>query len=335
MQNTSIAKFQHTHIFGQDQIKSGERRTLTVIIITALMMVAEIVAGIAYGSMALTADGIHMGSHMVGLGITFMAYIYARRYAQDQRYSFGTGKVNAFAAYTSALILVFIALFMGYESVVRIISPVTIEYNRAIFVAVIGLVVNGASMFILGEKGHTHGHGDESHADHDHGAHEHGDHDHGDHDHEDHDHSHTGTGEDHNLKAAYLHVLTDAMTSVLAIFALLVAKYLHLVWMDPIMGILGAFLVIRWSFGLIKGTTKILLDHQASANVLDRITGILESYKDTKVCDLHVWSIGPGIFSAEIGVVTRYPDSPNKYKMLIPGDTGIVHTTVEVHKSLD
>jgi cation diffusion facilitator family transporter len=291
-----------------------------------------------------------MGSHMVGLGITFLAYIYARKYAHDQRYSFGTGKVNAFAAYTSAMILVFIALFMAYESIIRIISPVTIEYNQAIFVAVIGLLVNGASMLILGEKGHTHAHGDESHSDHDHGAHEHGDHDHGDHDredhdhedhdhedhdHEDHNHSHTGTGEDHNLKAAYLHVLTDAMTSVLAIFALLVAKYLHLVWMDPIMGILGAFLVIRWSFGLIKGTTKILLDHQASANVLERITGILENYKDTKVCDLHIWSIGPGIFSAEIGVVTRYPDSPNTYKMLIPGDTGIVHTTIEVHKSLD
>jgi cation diffusion facilitator family transporter len=335
MHNVTIAKFQHTHIFGQDQIKSGERGTMIVIIITALMMVAEIVAGIVYGSMALTADGIHMGSHMVGLGITFLAYIYARKYAYDQRYSFGTGKVNAFAAYTSAMILIFIALFMAYESVIRIISPVTIEYNQAIFVAVIGLLVNGASMLILGDKGHTHAHGDESHADHDHGAHEHGDHDHWDHDHKDHDHSRTGAGEDHNLKAAYLHVLTDAMTSVLAIFALLVAKYLHLVWMDPIMGILGAFLVIRWSFGLIKGTTKILLDHQASAIVLDRITGILESYKDTKVCDLHIWSIGPGIFSAEIGVVTRYPDSPNTYKMLIPVDTGIVHTTVEVHKSLD
>jgi len=334
MHNQTIAKWQHTHVFGQDQIKSGERRTLFVIIITALMMVAEIVAGIVYGSMALLADGIHMGSHMVGLGISFLAYIYARKYANDQRYSFGTGKVNALAGYSSAMILVFIALFMAYESVVRIINPVSIAYNQAILVAVIGLLVNGASMLILGEKGHTHAQGDESHRNHDHGEHDHdqahaqGSHDHGEHDH---GHAHAGTGDDHNLKAAYLHVLTDAMTSVLAIFALLAAKYFHLVWMDPVMGALGAFLVIRWSFGLIQGTTNVLLDHQSPVEVRERITGILESYKDTKVCDMHIWSIGPGIFSAEIGIVTKYPDSPDKYKTLIPAETGIVHATVEVH----
>jgi cation diffusion facilitator family transporter len=322
MHNETIAKWQHTHIFGQDQIKSGERRTLLVIVITAIMMVAEIVAGIVYGSMALTADGIHMGSHMVGLGISFLAYIYARKYAQDQRFSFGTGKVNALAGYSSAMILVFIALFMGYESVIRIVNPVNIQYNQAM----IGLLVNGASMLILGDKGHTHAQGDESHGNHDHGAHEHAEHDHGEH-----VHANTGTGEDHNLKAAYLHVLTDAMTSVLAIFALLVAKYLHLVWMDPVMGILGALLVIRWSVGLIMGTTKVLLDHQIPVAVQERITGILESYKDTKVCDLHIWSIGPGIYSSEIGIVTKYPESPNKYKTLIPADTGVVHATIEVH----
>jgi cation diffusion facilitator family transporter len=335
MHTKTVAKWQHTHIFGQDQITSGERRTLTVIIITAAMMVIEIVAGIMYGSMALTADGIHMGSHMVGLGISFMAFNYARKYANDQRFSFGTGKVNALAGFSSAMILVGIALFMGYESVVRIVSPVTIEYDLAIFVAVIGLLVNGASMLILGEKGHTHAHGDESRAAHDHSQdHDHG-HDHGDHDHGDHDRGLTGTGEDHNLKAAYLHVLTDAMTSVLAIIALLVAKYWHLVWMDPVVGILGAILVIRWSAGLIQGTTKVLLDHQIPEEVRERVTGILESYKDTKVCDLHIWCIGPGIYSSEISVVTKYPDSPNKYKTLIPRDTGIVHSTFEVHLCAD
>lgn len=343
MHNESIAKWQHTHIFGQDQIKSGERRTLIVIIITATMMVAEIVAGIVYGSMALTADGIHMGSHMVGLGISFLAYVYARKYANDQRYSFGTGKVNALAGFTSALILVFIALFMGYESVVRIVSPVTIHYNSAIFVAVIGLLVNGASMLILGGTGHVHAQGDESHAAHDHSSHaheghDHDDHDHGDHDHAEHDHgghAHSGTGEDHNLKAAYLHVLTDAMTSVLAIFALLVAKYFHLVWMDPVMGILGAILVVRWSFGLLQGTTKVLLDHQISKTAQERIIGIFQSYKDTKVTDMHIWSIGPGIYSAEIGVVTKYPETPNKYKTLIPPDAGVVHCSVEVNQCPD
>jgi cation diffusion facilitator family transporter len=341
MDNESIAKYQHTHIFGQDQIKSGERRTLFVIIMTGVMMVVAIASGIIFGSMALLSEGIHMGSHMVGLGITFMAYILARKYAHDQRFSFGTGKMNAFAAYTSAMILILIALLMGYESIVRIIYPVAIAYNQALVIATVGLIVNGASMLILGEKGHTHAHGDESFSAHDHGAHDHGhdhgdhehaDHEHGDHEHGDHEHAHTGTGEDHNLKAAYLHVLTDAVTSLLAIFALLVAKYFHLVWMDPAMGIVGAIMVTRWSFGLIKGTTKILLDQQIAPAVIERITGIFESYKDTQVCDLHVWSIGPGIYSAEIGIITKYPDSPNKYKTLFPPDTGIVHSTVEVHQ---
>ncbi len=339
MHTESIAQWQHTHIFGQDKIRSGERRTLAVIIITTLMMVVEIVTGLAYGSMALFADGIHMGSHMVGLGISFLAYIYARKHAHDQEFSFGTGKVNALAGYSSAIFLVIIALFMGYESINRFIHPVTIEYNQAILVAVIGLVVNGASMFILGEKGHTHAPGDE----HDH-AREHEDHmvEHdpnlelADHDHEyDHDHDigvHThAKGADHNLKAAYLHVLTDALTSVLAIVALLGAKYFKLNWMDPFMGVVGAILVIKWSFGLIQGTIKVLLDHQIPPEIQKRIIGILESYKDTKVSDLHIWSIGPGIYSSEIGIVTKYPESPNKYKTLIPDDTGVVHTTVEVH----
>lgn len=238
------------------------------------------------------------------------------------------------------MILVLIALLMGYESVVRILYPVAIAYNQALLIATAGLIVNSASMLILGEKGQTHAHGEESFSDHDHAAHYHGDHDHGNHDHGDHDHgdhnhTHTGSSEDHNLKAAYLHVLTDAVTSVLTIFALLIAKYFHLVWMDPVMGIVGAIMVTRWSFSLIKGTSKILLDHQPSRKILDRITNILESNKDTKVCDLHIWSIGPGIFSAEIGIVTKHPDSPNKYKTLIPVETGIVHTTIEVHQSPD
>ncbi len=332
MHTESIAQWQHTHIFGQDKIRSGERRTLVVIIITALMMVAEIAAGLAFGSMALFADGIHMGSHMVGLGISFLAYIYARKYAHSQRFSFGTGKVNALAGYSSAIFLVIIALFMGYESINRMINPVSIEYNEAIFVAVIGLLVNGASMFILGEKGHTHEHAEEH--DHSHEQveinHEH-QHEHS-HDHSEYTHI---KGTDHNLKAAYLHVLTDALTSVLAIAALLGAKYFKLNWMDPLMGIVGAILVIRWSIGLIQGTVKVLLDHQIPLTIQNRIVTILESYKDTKVSDLHIWSIGPGIYSSEIGVVTKYPDSPDIYKALIPEDTGVVHSTVEVHLCQD
>jgi cation diffusion facilitator family transporter len=326
MHTESIAQWQHTHIFGQDQIRSGERRTLIVIMITFVMMVVEIISGLVFGSMALFADGIHMGSHMVGLGISFIAYIYARRHAHSQQFSFGTGKVNALAGYSSAIFLVVIALYMGYESISRLINPVTIEYNQAIVVAVVGLVVNGLSMVILGDRGHTHSHDDE---------HEHNN---SEHTHE-HEHNHDqnqaelthAKGADHNLNAAYLHVLTDAMTSVLAIIALLGAKYFKLNWMDPIMGVVGAVLVIRWSIGLIQGTIKVLLDHQIPFEVQNRIIGILENYRDTKVTDLHIWSIGPGIYSSEIGVVTKYPDSPEQYKALIPEDTGVVHATVEVH----
>jgi cation diffusion facilitator family transporter len=365
MHTETISQYQHTHVFGQDQIRSGERRTLFVIIMTGIMMVGEIAAGIIFGSMALTADGIHMGSHMVGLGITFFAYIYARKHALDQRFSFGTGKVNALAGYSSALILIFIALVMAYESIIRIIDPVEILYNQAITVAVIGLVVNGISMLILGEKNHTHAHGDHEHGvqehhgheiasheeeehshsdqvhhhdDHDDYDHHHEDHDDHDHDHEDHsehDRTHVSTGVDHNLKAAYLHVLTDAMTSVLAIIALLAAKYFNLVWMDPVMGIVGAIMVIRWSVGLIQGTTIVLLDHQSSLEVRRKITSVLESFKDTKVSDLHIWSIGPGIYSSEISVITKYPESPDMYKAMIPQDSGVVHTTIEVHTCPD
>jgi cation diffusion facilitator family transporter len=272
-----------------------------------------------------------MGSHMVGLGITFYAYVYARKHAQDQRFSFGTGKVNALAGYSSAMILLFIALFMAYESIFRMVNPVKIFYNQAITVAVIGLVVNGVSMLILGEKGRTHTHNDHDQELADHHEHEHAAHDHKDPTHDGHDHAPIGTGDDHNLKAAYIHVLTDAMTSVLAIIALLVAKYFNLVWMDPLMGILGAILVIRWSIRLIQGTTIVLLDHQIPMEVRKRIIRILESYKDTKVSDLHIWSIGPGVYSSEVSLITKYPDSPNIYKNMIPQDTGVVHTTIEVH----
>lgn len=274
MHTESISKWQHAHVFGQDQIRLGERRSLIVILMTGIMMIGEITAGIIFGSMALTADGIHMGSHMAGLGITFYAYLYARKHAQDQRYSFGTGKVNALAGYSSALILIFIALFMAYESIIRIINPVEIHYNQAILVAFIGLVVNGVSMVILGDKGHTHR--DEEHTlqmdDHQkHGQDKHAAHDHASRSVDEPVYVPSGSGDDHNLKAAYLHVFTDAITSVLAIFALLTAKYLDIVWMDPIMGIVGAILVIRWSTGLIQGATKVLLDHQSPSEIRDRI----------------------------------------------------------------
>jgi cation diffusion facilitator family transporter len=326
MHTDSIDQWQHSHVFGQDEVRSGEKRTLIVVAITGAMMIVEVLVGIFFGSMALLADGIHMGSHMVGLLITLIAYIYARKYAHDKSFSFGTGKVNSLAGYTSAILLVLFALLMGWESVKRFFNPVEIQFNVAIAVAFIGLVVNGASMLILGEKGHSHDHG-EGH------DHDHHDHDHAEHDHHDHgDHANHGLDSDHNLKAAYLHVLTDALTSVFAIFALLAAKYFGWIWADPLMGVVGAILVARWSFGLIRSASAVLLDRQPSTAVRERVAGIIESYKDTRVADLHLWSIGPGIYSADVAVVTKYPASPDKYKTLIPMDTGVVHATVEVHQ---
>ena len=308
MSTNNTQHWQHDHIFGQDKVRPGERRTLWVIAITATMMVVEITTGLLYGSMALLADGLHMGSHTAALGITTIAYVYTRRCAADSRFCFGTGKVNAFAGYTSAVLLALFALLMASESINRLFNPVDIAFNQAIIVAVLGLIVNGVSMFMLGDH-HDHGH-DHQHADSHH-----------------HDHVHV----DHNLRAAYLHVLADALTSLLAIFALLAGKYLGLNWMDPVMGIVGAILVSRWSLGLIRDTSGILLDHQAPADMLERTRAAIEAVDDNRITDLHIWCIGPGIYSATISVVSAAPRPPEHYKNLIPNDLGIVHTIIEVH----
>ena len=313
MHTKTTRQWQHDHIFGQDKVRPGERGTLWVILITATMMVIEITAGLVYGSMALLADGLHMASHTAALGITTIAYVYTRRCAADSRFCFGTGKVNAFAGYTSAVLLAMFALLMAWESINRLFNPVEIAFNQAIVVAVLGLIVNGASMIILG--GHHHGHDHEhQHAD----PHHHG-------------HEHT----DHNLRAAYLHVLADALTSLLAIFALLAGKFMGLNWMDPVMGIVGAILVARWSLGLIRDTSGILLDHQAPGVMLEQTRAAIESVDDIRIADLHIWSIGPGIYSAILAVVSDTPKQPEYYKSLIPKDLGIVHTIVEVHLCQD
>jgi cation diffusion facilitator family transporter len=218
MHTESLDRWQHDHIFGQDQQRVGEKRTLIVIAVTATMMVVEITTGILFGSMALLADGLHMGSHAVALLIALIAYIYARRHAGDERFSFGTGKVNALAGFTGAVLLAVFALVMAWESFDRLLDPVPIAFNSAILVAVVGLLVNGGCALIL-DAGHSHGN----------------------------DHHH-----DHNLRSAYLHVIADALTSVLAIAALLTGKYLGWNWMDPVMGMVGAALVARWSVGLLR-----------------------------------------------------------------------------------
>ena len=316
MHHDNLQHWQHTHAFDQDRKLPGETRTIIVIAITSTMMVVEIAAGIIFGSMALLADGLHMASHAAALTINAVAYIYARRHAHDGQYSFGTGKVNALGGFTGAVLLAIFAMIMAWESIDRIIYPVEIAFNQAIFVAVIGLIVNGASVFILG---HHHDH-----------QHEHDGRHHQNHDcHEDHGHEHHNY--DHNLKAAYLHVLADALTSLLAIFALLAAKYVGLMWMDPLMGIVGALLVSRWSLGLLRSTSAVLLDKQGPEHIRTRIRQSIE-HDGNRVVDLHLWSIGPNIYSAIVSVVAHDPQSPEHYKESIPSNLGLAHVTVEVHQ---
>lgn len=298
---------QHSHSFGQEHKRPGEGRTVTVVVLTAVMMAVEIAAGLAFGSMALLADGLHMGSHATALGIALFAYVYARRHAHDERFSFGTGKVNALAGFTGAILLALFALMMAWESVERLAQPVPIAFNQAIAVAVLGLLVNGLSVWILGEE---HDHEDERRH-HDHGHHEH--------------------HHDHNLRSAYLHVLADALTSLFAIFALLTGKYLGWMWMDPLMGIVGAIMVAFWSSGLLRDTSRVLLDMQAPEDIRRSLRGTLEGHEGTRVVDLHVWSIGPNLYAAAVSLVAQNPRPADQYHNMIAADARIVHTTVEVH----
>jgi len=314
MHRNDLEPWQHSHDFGQDQRRPGETRTVVVILITSVMMIVEISTGLLFGSMALLADGLHMASHAAALSINAFAYVYARKHARDPRFSFGTGKVNSLGGYTGAVLLAIFALVMAVESLERIFNPVKIAFDQSILVAVVGLVVNGASVFILG----------------------HHDHHHDGHHHHDHPHAHGGDGEhDHNLRAAYLHVLADALTSLLAIAALLAAKYVNLIWMDPVVGILGAILVARWSIGLLRTTSAVLLDTQAPDEIRNAISASIEADGDSQVADLHVWLIGPDIYNASVSIVAHDPKPAAYYQAALPTNLGLVHSTIEVHQCLD
>lgn len=316
MHSHSIDPWRHHHVFlGADHARN-EWRTWIVVALTAVMMVGEIVAGLAFGSMALLADGFHMATHAGALAIAALAYLYARRHARDERFTFGTGKLGELAGYSSAMILGVIALMIGFESVVRLTAPVDIRFNEAIAVAVLGLIVNLVSARVLHDGGDRAGHGHPPAQDH-YQHHGHG------HRHRDH--------RDHNLRAAYLHVLTDALTSVLAIAGLLAGRFYGWLWMDPLMGIMGAVVIARWSWGLLKGAAAVLLDTLPDRALADRIQHTLESSGD-RVADLHLWRVGPGHMAMIVSIVSDRPQPCAHYKDKLSTLANLSHVTVEVQR---
>lgn len=315
----------HAHVFlGADHARN-ERRTWLVIALTAAMMVGEIVAGTIFGSMALVADGWHMSTHAAAMTISALAYLFARRLAQDTRFTFGTGKLGDLAAFASAVILALVALFIGWESLLRLANPQPINFGSAIAVACLGLAVNLLCAWLLRDD---HGHG------HDHGhSHQHSTHRHSDGSvHEDHaPHEHAAPiARDNNLRAAYLHVLADALTSVLAIAALVTGSIYGWLWLDAAIGIVGALIIARWSWGLIRTSGAVLLDFADRDEPLDRsIRASLEISGD-RITDLHIWQLGPGHHGAIISLTTANPRAPAHYRRRLAHLGELSHVTVEV-----
>ncbi len=304
MHTHTLENWQHSHDYSVKNDR-GEQRTQYVLILTAVTMVVEIIAGGIYGSMALIADGWHMGTHVAAFMITVFAYRYARKHATNPAYAFGTGKVNVLGGFASAIALAVVALVMLVESLQRIVEPQAIHFNQAIFVACFGLFINLVSAFLLKED-HSHTH----HHDHDHGHHHH---------------------HDHNLQAAYLHVLADAMTSLLAVVALLSGKLLGWNWLDPVMGIVGAIIITRWSYGLLKQTSPVLLDASIEKDYQQAIADAIENEADNRVSDIHVWKVSANHYAAIIALVTHHPNSTQHYKRLLKGFKKLSHVTIEVN----
>ena len=308
MHSHSIDQWTHDHNFLGARHDRHERRTWFVVALTATMMVGEIVVGWLSGSMALLADGWHMATHAAALGIAALSYLFARRQAGNSYFTFGTGKFGDLAAFSSAIILVMIAIQIAYESAVRLLHPVQIAYGEAIAVAALGLVTNIVSAWLLrDDSDHHHGHGHDQGHIHAHGHHYH----------------------DNNLRAAYVHVMADAATSILAIAALLVAMYAQWVWADPAVGIIGSLVIASWAYGLLRASGAVLLDVHADKNLEMVIRDRLET-KGDRVTDLHLWQVGPGHRAAVISVVSDHPQSPATYKRRLGGLRGLSHVTIEV-----
>jgi cation diffusion facilitator family transporter len=305
MHTRSIDNWTHRHVFLGEHHGENERRTWLVVALTAAMMVSEIVAGSVFGSMALLADGWHMATHAAAIGIAAFAYRYARTHAEDARFSFGTGKVGDLAAFSSAIILGLVAVMIAYESVGRLFSPVAIHFGEATLVAVIGLFVNLLSAWLLIDRNQHHD------------LHHHADSD------QHHHHS------DLNLRAAYLHVLADALTSILAVGALLAGRYFGWTWLDPVIGTVGAVIIARWAWGLMRSSAAILLDRVPDTELAQSIRSKLEAGTD-RISDLHLWRVGPGHHAAIISIVSHHPRVPTFYKDKLAPIAGLSHVTVEV-----
>ncbi|AOK14963.1 cation transporter [Burkholderia cepacia] len=326
----------HDHIFLGAAHDQNERKTWAVIALCSVMMVAEIVGGSMFGSLALVADGLHMSTHAGAMLIAALAYTYARKHADDPRFVFGTGKLGDLAGFTSAIVLAMIAILIGYEAVARLLAPVPIHFGEAIPIAVLGLLVNLASVWLL--SGGHHGHGHDHHHDHAHG-HAHDEHAHDDasktacveHDHDHGDaHPHAVTTRDHNIRSAYVHVIADAAVSVLAIVGLLLARAFGWVWMDPVAGIVGALVIANWSYGLIRDTGGVLLDMESDPRFAQRVRSLIEGGGD-RVTDLHAWRLGPGHMSAIVSVTTLDGSRDARfYHDLLDPVAGLSHLTVEV-----
>ena len=298
----------HSHKFDEGN-PLAEKSTLRVALLTAAMMVIEIVGGWYYNSMALLADGWHMSSHAVALGLSLLAYVFARKFAHDPRFSFGTWKMEVLGGYTSAIFLVMVAGLMIFQSIERLIAPSPIHYNQAIAIAIVGLLVNLASAWLLKDGHHHH------------------DHSHG-HDHHDH-HGH----HDLNLRSAYMHVIADAATSVLAIFALFGGKLWGASWLDPVMGLVGAALVSVWAYGLLRDTSRVLLDAEMTAPVVEEIREVIaESPIKAEICDLHVWRVGKGKYACILSLAIVSDASPEYFREQLSIHEELVHISIEINK---
>ena len=298
MHKDTLEQWQHSHNFSVNR-EYAEKNTTTVMWLTAVTMVVEIVAGSFFGSMALLADGWHMATHVAAFGIAVFAYRYARRHVNNPQYTFGTGKVTVLGGYTSAIALAVTALTIAVESVTRFFQPEAIQFNEAISVAVLGLIVNLVSAWLLQDHHHDH----------------------------DHHHHHN----DSNLRAAYIHVVTDALTSILAIIALFAGKYLNWIWLDAVMGLVGAGVISKWSYGLVRDTGAILLDGAIDKQTKLDIMTAIEADADNRITDLHVWYVAQNRLAATISLVTHYPRSPEYYKSLLNGISSLAHVLVEVN----